>query len=293
VAPQPVPSAPARRSSSGGWRARRRARSTWRDSLTKACASSWLAAARVRGGRGCRRRRGSGAAGQEGGAWLPAQASSGRAAARAAAAAAALQLRLPCRRRIMPEHQPPSARAETRPPAAVSSLIANPPHATPHPHVTPPPHHPHHPPPVSGILKGYDQLLNVVLDDAVEYLRGAGQPREGQRGKAGAAWGNRAACGAPGAWGPGRRTRPAAHGSPAALRKWRSTSLPWRADGPGLVSQTRAQPVWNAGLSLAPRLRHPSLAFVALSPPSPTPLDPEDPMRVTDQTRTLGLVVGC
>ena len=28
-------------------------------------------------------------------------------------------------------------------------------------------------PPVSGILKGYDQLLNVVLDDAVEYLRGA------------------------------------------------------------------------------------------------------------------------
>jgi len=25
---------------------------------------------------------------------------------------------------------------------------------------------------VSGILKGFDQLLNVVLDDAVEYLRG-------------------------------------------------------------------------------------------------------------------------
>jgi hypothetical protein len=25
---------------------------------------------------------------------------------------------------------------------------------------------------VSGVLKGYDQLLNVVLDEAVEYLRG-------------------------------------------------------------------------------------------------------------------------
>jgi U6 snRNA-associated Sm-like protein LSm7 len=26
---------------------------------------------------------------------------------------------------------------------------------------------------VSGVLKGYDQLLNVVLDEAIEYLRGA------------------------------------------------------------------------------------------------------------------------
>ena len=25
---------------------------------------------------------------------------------------------------------------------------------------------------VSGVLKGYDQLLNLVLDEAVEYLRG-------------------------------------------------------------------------------------------------------------------------
>ncbi|KAI8474764.1 MAG: hypothetical protein J3K34DRAFT_517854 [Monoraphidium minutum] len=29
---------------------------------------------------------------------------------------------------------------------------------------------------VSGILKGYDQLLNVVLDDAVEYLRDPEDP---------------------------------------------------------------------------------------------------------------------
>lgn len=29
-------------------------------------------------------------------------------------------------------------------------------------------------PAVSGTLKGYDQLLNLVLDEAVEYLRGAG-----------------------------------------------------------------------------------------------------------------------
>eukprot|EP00983_Pelagomonas_calceolata_P077207 1153767-Pelagomonas_calceolata.AAC.4 len=26
---------------------------------------------------------------------------------------------------------------------------------------------------VSGTLKGYDQLLNLVLDEAVEYIRGA------------------------------------------------------------------------------------------------------------------------
>lgn len=25
---------------------------------------------------------------------------------------------------------------------------------------------------VTGVLKGFDQLVNVVLDDAVEYLRG-------------------------------------------------------------------------------------------------------------------------
>ncbi|GBF96667.1 U6 snRNA-associated protein Sm [Raphidocelis subcapitata] len=29
---------------------------------------------------------------------------------------------------------------------------------------------------VSGILKGYDQLFNVVLDDAVEYLRDPDDP---------------------------------------------------------------------------------------------------------------------
>jgi small nuclear ribonucleoprotein (snRNP)-like protein len=28
---------------------------------------------------------------------------------------------------------------------------------------------------VTGVLKGYDQLLNLVLDDAVEYMRGEGQ----------------------------------------------------------------------------------------------------------------------
>lgn len=30
---------------------------------------------------------------------------------------------------------------------------------------------------VVGVLKGYDQLLNLVLDEAVEYLRGAGPPQ--------------------------------------------------------------------------------------------------------------------
>ncbi len=27
---------------------------------------------------------------------------------------------------------------------------------------------------VTGVLKGYDQLLNLVLDETVEYLRGSG-----------------------------------------------------------------------------------------------------------------------
>lgn len=40
----------------------------------------------------------------------------------------------------------------------------------------------HTSPAVSGILKGYDQLLNVVLDDAVEYLRGAGGGGAGHGG---------------------------------------------------------------------------------------------------------------
>ena len=30
--------------------------------------------------------------------------------------------------------------------------------------------------PVMGTLKGYDQLLNLVLDEAVEFLRGAPPP---------------------------------------------------------------------------------------------------------------------
>lgn len=29
--------------------------------------------------------------------------------------------------------------------------------------------------PVMGILKGYDALLNLVLDDTIEYLRGRGK----------------------------------------------------------------------------------------------------------------------
>lgn len=32
---------------------------------------------------------------------------------------------------------------------------------------------------VVGVLKGYDQLLNLVLDEAVEYLRGATGPAPG------------------------------------------------------------------------------------------------------------------
>lgn len=77
-----------------------------------------------------------------------------------------------------------------------------------------------------GVLKGYDQLMNLVLDEAIEYLRGE------------AAWG----CG-------------------------------WQ--------------LWMVGAAAA-RLA-PFLHLAA--PRTPTPTDPEDPMRVTDQSRALGLIV--
>mgnify|MGYP001082922870 CR=1 FL=1 len=32
---------------------------------------------------------------------------------------------------------------------------------------------------VSGILKGYDPLVNLVLDETIEYLQGITRPRAG------------------------------------------------------------------------------------------------------------------
>jgi hypothetical protein len=78
--------------------------------------------------------------------------------------------------------------------------------------------------PVSGILKGYDQLLNVVLDDAVEYLRGAGPG---------------AACGAP------RHARLAPAAAPPPPRA--QARLGWRRRARGAGQRGRPQP----GLCLA------------------------------------------
>jgi U6 snRNA-associated Sm-like protein LSm7 len=80
---------------------------------------------------------------------------------------------------------------------------------------------------VVGVLKGYDQLLNLVLDEAVEYLRGV----------AGAA-----VCAA-------------------------------------LDAASAHAHVWLRGRFVCP-----------ISLPRSS-ADPEDPMRVTDQTRPMGLIV--
>ncbi len=80
------------------------------------------------------------------------------------------------------------------------------------------------------MLKGFDQLVNLVLDEAVEFIRGA--------------------------W-----------------RGWRAGC----ARAPSARASVRAQ----ASTPTTPRRAH-----------SPAPLaDPADPLRITDETRGLGLVV--
>jgi hypothetical protein len=97
-------------------------------------------------------------------------------------------------------------------------------------------------PAVSGVLKGYDQLLNLVLDEAVEYLRG-GLSAVAQGG-----------------------LRPRSQGASLAA----VAALCLRTQQPALT----AGGPW---LTMAASVR---------------PADPEDPMRITDQTRNLGLMVG-
>jgi len=86
-------------------------------------------------------------------------------------------------------------------------------------------------PAVVGVLKGFDQLVNLVLDEAVEYLRGACRP-----------------C-ARAAKAPRCSDDTHAHSSPSIL------------------------------------------AVLSHRPPPPAPADPADPLRITDETRGLGLVV--
>ena len=102
-------------------------------------------------------------------------------------------------------------------------------------------------PAVVGVLKGYDQLMNLVLDEAVEYLRGELQPWLRM-----AAWHFWAAL--------------------FALQRWAlRTSL--------------CACICPSNLLFAYSLLR---VFNPLPVP---PADPEDPMRVTDQTRPLGLIV--
>jgi small nuclear ribonucleoprotein (snRNP)-like protein len=104
---------------------------------------------------------------------------------------------------------------------------------------------------VVGVLKGYDQLMNLVLDEAVEYLRG-----ELQRGG----------------------------------RTWLlgSAGLPWsQCSGPPCSPLCACT---CPGQQPAYTLLSTNASFV-LPFFHPHPADPEDPMRVTDQTRPLGLIV--
>lgn len=89
---------------------------------------------------------------------------------------------------------------------------------------------------VVGVLKGYDPLVNLVLDDAVEYLRGA-------------------------------YTRP-------VTRTARCRAVSRRP--------ATSRQLARAYLSTTPTPPHPH---------TPAPTDPADPLRITDGTRGLGLVV--
>lgn len=116
------------------------------------------------------------------------------------------------------------------------------------------------------MLKGYDQLLNLVLDEAVEYLRGAWSSCPGDRvARPAAAWLQQCSNAV----------------RPCYIRCW------WRA------SQKGAQCTGMIAWCTAVTRRTPPHSASPFPPCLPLHLlaDPEDPMRVTDATRSLGLIV--
>lgn len=125
---------------------------------------------------------------------------------------------------------------------------------------------------VTGVLKGYDQLLNLVLDDAVEYLRGELDAQHGGRGArgGGAVRQLQKQCLS------GRHTltqrSAAVYLVPSRQRRGRQEY--WIVQAAAACGALRA-----TGL-----LKSVGLCGWLCA-------DPNDPMRITDDTRTLGVVV--
>lgn len=142
-------------------------------------------------------------------------------------------------------------------------------------------------PAVTGVLKGYDQLLNLVLDDAVEYLRGAQQQerRGGGRGALQRAVSTFQLCTMPGA--PGMafsNTTAQVDQQPTVSPKYASSAGTAYCRRGWLLQAGMAR-VWRLDDQLAT-----SIVWLLLSCAVPS-ADPNDSMRVTDDTRTLGVVV--
>lgn len=127
---------------------------------------------------------------------------------------------------------------------------------------------------VTGILRGFDQLINLVLDESKETLRGAFP-----RWLAHDLFTSLSSCGflTPSFYSVASTSRP----SPLCLPSFLSPlpSLP--------ASPPHARVIDPTLPPLLPVFLVPSSAF----PPSIAPLDPLDPYRLTDETRELGLVI--
>lgn len=123
---------------------------------------------------------------------------------------------------------------------------------------------------VVGVLKGYDQLLNLVMDEATEFLRGgqhSNYPLLGLSASATLAL----AGGAEAHW----HSSPVLH-SGCWLCAWQARGISAAKE----LDREVAGRMGAAGLCTPNLMSNRCLA-----------VDPEDPLRVTDQTRFLGLVV--
>ena len=116
-----------------------------------------------------------------------------------------------------------------------------------------------------GTLKGFDQLVNIVLDDAVEFMRGASETAS-----------------APAPAPPLRTQRDAAQRG--ALRRGAArfgVDVAQRAETAGYAGIASRLCTRGGASRLTPRWR----------PPPFSAADPADPLTVTETTRYVGLVV--
>lgn len=143
---------------------------------------------------------------------------------------------------------------------------------------------------MTGVLKGYDQLLNLVLDEAVEYLRGVwgcGQASRSceldclgiQRLFTWTVATHQPAAPIGSSMCYSCYTRCYCHSAPQSMGTKGVTPC---LHQPGLVGLST---VLRACLLLV-RVHHHTALFIACCP-----ADPTDPMRITDATRELGVVV--